>query len=412
MRRSAIAFLLFAAAGPASSEPALSDHFYGGKLADAEEALAKRLADKPDDDTRFALGAARFLRAVEKLGAGLHGYGLRTDSLSFLAPPLRKLFAPNPKPRKISYADLRKLVRGFLDDLAEAEKTLAEVKGEKVALRLEVGRIKLDLLGQGRPVSAAELLAAAGMAAEGKAAQKLAIRFDRGDVSWLRGYIHFLSAWGELYLALDGQALFETTAHRVFARVDTPNDFLLDEEDGSVDIEGVARVRPWLIIDAVAFLHQATDLRVKDPAGVRKALAHLQSTVKHGQEMWEHILAETDDEEEWIPNPKQRSVVPVKVTREMIDEWRSTLGEVEQVLAGKKLVPFWRGKKGGRGVDLHKAFTDPPERLDLVGWIQGPAARPYLKEGTITALADPKKVERLDRTFGGVAFFGFALWFN
>jgi hypothetical protein len=30
----------------------------------------------------------------------------------------------------------------------------------------------------------------------------------------------------------------------------------------------------------------------------------------------------------------------------------------------------------------------------------------------VTSLAEPTTIARLDRTFGGWAFFGFAFWFN
>jgi hypothetical protein len=51
-------------------------------------------------------------------------------------------------------------------------------------------------------------------------------------------------------------------------------------------------------------------------------------------------------------------------------------------------------------------------RLDVVNWIQGTAATPYLEKGKVTSLADPATITRLDRTFGGFRFFGFAMWFN
>jgi hypothetical protein len=87
---------------------------------------------------------------------------------------------------------------------------------------------------------------------------------------------------------------------------------------------------------------------------------------------------------------------------------------VERILQGERLLPFWRGKadERERGVNLRKVFTDPPAHLDVMRWVQGSAATPYLEKGTITTLADPRTLARLDRTFGGFNFFGFAVWFN
>ena len=87
-------------------------------------------------------------------------------------------------------------------------------------------------------------------------------------------------------------------------------------------------------------------------------------------------------------------------------------------MKGKKLVPFWRGAPGGGGfetppinpevgINLRKVFTEP-RRFDLVLWIHGSAAAPYLEKGEMT---DFEVWERLVRVFGG-EFFGFAIWFN
>ncbi|MSR58456.1 MAG: hypothetical protein EXS05_12520 [Planctomycetaceae bacterium] len=122
---------------------------------------------------------------------------------------------------------------------------------------------------------------------------------------------------------------------------------------------------------------------------------------------WDLILNETDDDHEWIPGPKQTGVIPnVHVTQEMIDGWRMFLSEAELILKGEKLVPFWRGNQP-RGVNLRKVFMQP-QPFDLVMWVQGTGAAPYLEQGTLT---DPAVWERLLRVFQG-EFIGFAFWFN
>jgi hypothetical protein len=57
-------------------------------------------------------------------------------------------------------------------------------------------------------------------------------------------------------------------------------------------------------------------------------------------------------------------------------------------------------------------FLDPPKRLDVVRWLQGTVARPYLEKGDTTKLANVREIRNLDRVFGGANFFGFAAWFN
>jgi hypothetical protein len=143
------------------------------------------------------------------------------------------------------------------------------------------------------------------------------------------------------------------------------------------------------------------------PERMNAAVGHLEAMVARSRRSWELILAETDDDHEWIPSPKQTGVIPnVQVTAEMVQGWQSFLGEADAILKGNKLIPFWRGKEK-QGINLRRVFTKP-QRFDLVLWVQGTAAAPYLEEGTTT---DPEVWERLLRVFGG-EFIGFALWFN
>ena len=57
---------------------------------------------------------------------------------------------------------------------------------------------------------------------------------------------------------------------------------------------------------------------------------------------------------------------------------------------------------------LHKVFTEPTP-LDVVLWVQGTAAAPYLEQGQIT---DIKTWQDIWNAFGQDSFFGFAAWFN
>ena len=128
--------------------------------------------------------------------------------------------------------------------------------------------------------------------------------------------------------------------------------------------------------------------------------------------MWKFILAETDDDNEWIPNPKQTGIIGVKVTQEMVDVWRETLDETKLILKGKKLIPCWRGKAGERGVNLRRVFTES-QTFDPIEWMQGTAAVPYLEKGELTKLADSALGTRLNNAFGGpFNFIGFGFWFN
>ena len=266
-----------------------------------------------------------------------------------------------------------------------------------------MGLIKVDLFGLGKPINAAFVLGQIEADLPEDPVRSFVIGFDRGDVEWLRGYCHFLSACGEVLLAVDGKEMFDCTAHLFFEKVDTPHKFLVEEDR---DFE---RAMIWdraLISDIIAFIHLMR-FPMKEPARMEAAHAHLEATVAHSREMWKHYQSEMDDDND----PRQKGVMQVKVTDEMITTWLKTVDESEQVLAGKKLIPFWRGDNDKRGVNLRKVFTQP-RQIDPILWVQGTAATPYLEEGEITEFANTRTLQQINETFGGVNFFGFAFWFN
>jgi hypothetical protein len=401
-----------AQAPPGKAAPLAEKYLLEGKLAEGEKALQARLKDAKDDQARFGLGVIQFLQAYEHVGASLYKYGLRTEKSFLRPPPQVKAFLPqNPNPEPITSAALRQILQTYLDDLAKAEATLAEVRDPAVKLPLHVGLLKMDPFGQGKPISAAFLFAQAGAPeALSKQAETLVIGFDRGDVAWLRGYCHVLMAGGELALALDGQRAFDCGAHLFFEKPETAFPFLV-EKRRPFDAAPFTDVPMWT--DALTFLHHLTRLPVKEPERGKAALAHLEAAVGQAKEMWKHILAETDDDNEWIPNPKQTGVLGVKVTQEMVAIWLETLDEGEQILQGKKLIPFWRGTVDGRGVNLRRVLTEPQKTFDPLEWAQGTAAAPYLEKGPITKLADPATGARFNQAFGGpFNAIGFGFWFQ
>ena len=87
--------------------------------------------------------------------------------------------------------------------------------------------------------------------------------------------------------------------------------------------------------------------------------------------------------------------------------WEPTpIREAQPAGAGEKLIPFWRSGDD-RGVNLRRVFTEP-RMFDLVLWVQGTAAAPYLEKGPKT---QPDTWRRFQNIFRG-EFIGFALWFN
>jgi hypothetical protein len=96
----------------------------------------------------------------------------------------------------------------------------------------------------------------------------------------------------------------------------------------------------------------------------------------------------------------------MQVTDEMVTSWAKIMDQFEKLLKGKELIPFWRGTHDS-GVNLRRVFLEPGD-FDLVLWVQGTDAMPYLETGT---LSDGDIWRQARSTFGN-RFPGFALYFN
>ncbi|MCY2975623.1 MAG: hypothetical protein NTW52_13270 [Planctomycetota bacterium] len=362
--------------------------------------LQSHLKVQPKDDVaRFGLGVTQFVRAVQQLGQKLAVFGPRPRFA--LADSIDVADVPVPA-ELLTYAKLRTINQEWLDDLAKVEATLSKVQSEEVKLPLHVGRVALNLgTAETRSLTLIPILRNFRLTPDNREGD-FTIVFDRADVDWLRGYCHLLAAVSELALAYDAEGLFDVASHRLFQHAQTRHTFLLESPRSPN--------RGWFgsveeISDLIAIIHMIR-FPVIEPSRTSVALKHIEDAVGLSRQMWKRILAETDDDREWIPSPKQSGAINVKVTQEMVDNWTKALDEAESVLQGKKLIPFWRGKPN-RGVNVRKIFLEPLP-FDLVLWGQGTAATPYLEEGILTA---PETWQQINRAFGG-QFFGFGLWFN
>jgi hypothetical protein len=399
--------------GASASEESVAlveKHLQAGTLAAGETALEAVLKQNPrDDEARFGLGAVQFVRSVEGLSQALyrHGFLHGVGRFAPVAFPGSNIPIPNnPAPQPLNYDQARKIVQDFVSGLAKAEATLAKVESDKVKLPLHFGMVRLDFDGDGKAGEDetlwriyANLNRQAGLQVAD--AKQFVIAFDAADVYWLRGYCHLLMTLGEIKLAHDWRELFERAGHLLFAKTESPYPFL--KEIGPDDHNAFSFAS---IADLIALVH-TINFKVAEPKRMTAALEHLESMVALSRKSWDLILKEADDDHEWIPSPKQTGVIPnVKVTPEMVEGWKEFLTETEAIVKGNKLLPFWRGTEA-RGINLRRVFTEP-KTLDLVLWVQGTGAAPYLEKGTLT---DQAVWARLMRVFEG-EFIGFAMWFN
>ena len=331
------------------SPPPLAEKFlHEGKFADGENASVLALDANPkDDEARFGLGAVQFVRAVENLGKALYEYGAVSERAN--QPFLRLPVPKNDKPSAISYRALGRVLDAFAADLGRAEATLAGIKDDNVKLRLRLARITFDFAGTGRDrTTLIDMLNRlnGGRFDFQKANPDFRVHFDRGDVAWLRAYCHLLCAMVEGYRAVDEEAGFEERVKDVFPRVEAP----LKKADPT-----------WI-----------RGLTVVDAPRLRRMRLHLVAVCELNRETWEHIRKETDDDFEWLPNPKQHDQLGLPLTNDRIDRWLAMMEQWEGLLKGERLLPsallrFGLGNHAkGQGLNLKKLLDDPP--ADLFNW--------------------------------------------
>jgi len=402
MRRATIfALVVFGltSAGAHGAAPVVESYLIEGKLAEGESKLQDQLKEKEDAEARFGLGVLQFVQAQERLTQNLYKYGFRDSNPAFqLLGEMRPRIPKNPKPEILTYAAFRKMVQTWLDDLARAEANFALVADDGVKLRLHVGQIKVDQTGKGKGQTLFEMLTGWGVTVPGKEADFL-VKFDRGDACWFRGYCHLLSAIGEFFLAHDTKSFFDDNAILFFQKVPGEADPLFELIRDTPAGDEAAKVKLLTSLPTLRFT-------VKEPARLKVALAHLKTMLAQSRLMWKLILAETEDDHEWIPNPKQKGALGITVTKEMIDCWLAVIEEIELVLDGKVVIPFW-GLKEGQGINLNLLFTNP-KAIDMTAWLEKPAAVPFVVAGKQT---QAEVWILMNRVYSG-QIFSYSFWFN
>ena len=379
----------------------------GRSLSQLETDLVARLSASPgDDQVRFALGATQFIRTVEGMSQDLYRYGLRAPKETELFLPFFRFPLPvNPNPEHLDYDKMRSVFQKALNGFLNTDATLAGLGNSEIRLPVHLGLVRLDLNGDGMTSDKESLFALFNASLGGnqippEAGARFIIAFDRGDAAWLRGYVNLLSALIEFVLAHDGKASFDVSAQMLFPNAKLPNEILNRQgRPISPEFDGMT------IADFIAAIHMM-HWPVTEPKRMNSALGYLEQMIDLSRESWRYILAETDDEAEWIPSPRQNSgVIPgMPVTQQTVDGWMQFLTELDAILKGQKLVPHWRLAKG---INIRRVFLEP-KAFDPILWAQGSAALPYVEEGPVT---DTQTWWQIMEMFKG-NFLGFAVWFN
>ncbi|MHA6690090.1 hypothetical protein [Devosia sp. A449] len=416
LRTAAVAALLLPVAAQASeSGDQLAQRLYDGTLGEARDTVLRQCGER-HSDACFAAGLLSLVDGVEAAAQAFHRHGAATPGMPIAArllgvgPDDTPGGPANPDPKPLSYEQLYAILADFVTalDTACGHFENAGAAGDYV-ISIDPLRVRIDLDGNGTAdahETLGALLVSVGYFADipfadapSQAVADTSIGFDRADALWFAGYTQIVAAPIDLLLAHDFSGLFNAYLHRIFPKAGLPmQDFAVG---GSLFMDAQS---DGDIADLIAAIH-TLDFSVTDSARLAGVLERLKAITGFSRRNWEAILAETDDNRELVPSPRQTSIVPdMAVTQEIVDAWLATLDTLDQVFAGELLVPHWRFKQG---FDL-KAYFETATETDLVLLLTGSGALPFLRDGPV---ADAQSFAAANRSFGA-DWLNYAFWFN
>lgn len=371
-----------------------------GKL---EEGL-QHFADATDNQDLFALGMLQALDGLQAFSAGLNRFPYRQDGILRDIPFLRfgGRLPASAESETITPERLGVLFRDLRAALRLANATLARMNEDPFKVQLNLSQLRFDINGDDVVAPEETLVSVLGralnMPAPRRDRQDVVVRLDLADGIWLKGYTHVLTGLLEVLLTYDWLPLWPYAAPMLFA----------DYAPVSPMAEVVVRDAPmgmgsWL--DAIALLH-AMQLDVSDESGLRRAKEAFLGVVACSRASWALILAETDDDMEWIPSSSQTGPGGARIAQAEIDAWLGILDELEAVLKGDVLLPHAR-MRADRGIHIPTLVENPP-RLDLVMLVHGSALVSYIEQGRVS---NAVRWNHLISPFG-TNFGLFALWVN
>jgi len=393
-----------ALAGPAGD--ALKTSLYAGTLGDGLAKLAP-MAAGGDTEAAFGVGVLKLSMAIQHFTQTLyrHGFDLPDGRPAGIVRPS---IPQNPNPEPFDYDGVRQMLNALVGALDDARTSFdaASKSGEYVVL-INPLDVRIDANGDGKAEAGESLAGLMTMWSNAPTAAETTppavphqeIGFDRADAFWFAGYTQVIAAQADFLLAHDFSSFVNATFHRFFPKAGFPmqayaegGQLMFDPatDTGIADLVAAIHTISWPVTDAARL------------AGIRD---RLKAVLAYSRQDWDAILAETDDNHELLPSPRQTSLVPdTAITDEKVVAWRETLDVADKVLDGALLVPHWRFKQG---FDL-KAYFTTAKRTDLVMLLTGADALPYIKDGPVAVATDFRAVQA---AFGN-DWLGYAFWFN
>ncbi len=163
---------------------------------------------------------------------------------------------------------------------------------------------------------------------EGDPRRRPTFRLDHGDVIWARAMLAFQRSLIHLAVAYDWS--------------------------------GLASMR-----GKVAHLR----IKLSHPEDIARSRELALAALDHAERCRQAYLAETDDDREWVPNPRQKShPVPLEVDQRLYDVWGGVLSDLRGLVKGETgvplgevfaLIPEYRGPTELGYLDVGRIFSEP-----------------------------------------------------
>lgn len=204
------------------------------------------------------------------------------------------------------------------------------------------------------------------------------IKLDQSDILWSLSYHHFLEG------LLTNLRAFDLTK----------------------DFSGVIIARPELLKSA----HQLIGRGMALSAEMRRT-----------------VLAETDDDQEWIGNPRQASsVFPIPLDEQDFAAWGDIMKELIALWQGRSLLPTTQGGAGllagiaplcpeGMGLDIAATYKQPPPAGTVITMRTRARLAPrhcVRIDGAHPVSSLPDLIQRAQKTDTGMRFLRYLYWTN
>ena len=381
------------------SQPALAQDFSAqfGDQGIAGTVTALSAIESPTASERFALGGALFLRGIEAAFQERYRTGLTDPGLGI--PGLYTVLEPNPDPEPFTPDVIANLFAQIGADMDRAQEALSPITSDDtVAVTIDLNQIWFDVNANGArdegedllpvmvPLFASRWQVRDTLAQFDAAGGAPTITFDTSDAAWLQAYTHVFAGTAELVLAFDPtETIAEVQGNAAtiaeLRQGPGPTFFMSDDDEALAD----------LITILLKTLAQQPD-----PAHTQAALEDFRAVIAHNLTFWDRVRAETDNDQEFIPNNTQQSALGMLFPENVDTAWQAVLKDAAMVLEGDLLIPHWR-MGDDVGINLN-AWLSKPAPIDVIGILAGSDLAPYLERGP---LADAQAMDEFRNATGG-----------